>query len=127
MTYEPVDVFPDPQAGDHIFIKNGRHDNLWPEQIERVTATQIVVGRTRYLRSTGRKVGDNDPWFPTHACPVTPELTALYERQADLRRRRALAEQLSELPWRKLSEEQLRAHLARAQNELAQLTAAPDG
>lgn len=71
------------KPGDEVFVE----DSL--RRVDRLTATQIIIGGSRFSRSTGRRIGSSG-WRSTCLCEPTPE-----------RRREARAAQLRQ--WARYS------------------------
>ncbi len=71
-----MDEFKDIKVGDEVAIQY-RYTRVWRiEKVTATTATQIGVGVARYMRSTGRKVGDGNSYYSESARPYTDELRA---------------------------------------------------
>lgn len=78
------------KAGDEVAIfaaGYGRTHEL--AKVDRVTATQVVIGIGRYRRSDGRKIGTSGRWTSAWLRELTPQIRAeCYERKirADIAR-----------------------------------------
>jgi len=64
-----------------ISYSRGRH---MVERVDRVTATQIIVGHRKYRKSDGRPI-PYDGWSSVSLCKATPEIVA--DAQADVDRK----------------------------------------
>ena len=63
------------QAGDEVVITTW---DRYPQvaTVTRTTATQVIVGASKYRRSDGREIGGH-PWHPGTLCVPTPTLLDL--------------------------------------------------
>lgn len=89
------------KAGDEVVV-TGRfygHDRL--ARVDRVTATQIVVGNERFRRDSGRRVGDSGYAFAYIVEPVAQRREAI--------ERRMLTDAITRANFDKLPLETLRA------------------
>ena len=66
------------KAGDQVYVEltDWRGDALNVRTVDKVTAKQIVIGGTRYRRTTGQQIGGG--WNKETVVPVTPHSAARY-------------------------------------------------
>ncbi len=67
------------REGDKVFI-NSRHYGIAFYTIDRVTKTQIIIGKTKYNKS-GYQIGNSSAWNREYIQEVTPEIIAKYNIQ----------------------------------------------
>jgi hypothetical protein len=94
------DWLEDLKPGDRVIVDSGFFGPTL-RTVERVTATQILVGQSRYRRSSGSPVG-GDPWARNYLREATPECVAQV-------RQRSLAERLAKTKWSEYPLERLEA------------------
>ena len=82
------DWIKDLKAGDKVFVTRGSHIRL--VTVDRVTATQIVIGGERFRKSDGYRMGDsNTYWFTTlkeHSQEKEDEFRAQVKHEANIKR-----------------------------------------
>ena len=67
--------FNDIKEGDTVVVScHPIHGPGLLRTVERVTRTQILVGKDRYNRSTGRRIGDTSSWDSRSLLPATSDL-----------------------------------------------------
>jgi hypothetical protein len=68
-----------------------RYDRPYVATITRLTKTQVVVGDEKYRRSSGYRVGYDDPWYHSFIKPLTEDArqTIRLRHDRDLLRRTA--------------------------------------
>lgn len=70
------------KPGDEVIVDRGRYDHPSVEKVERLTATQIVVGGRHYQKTTGYQVGYGQSWNRPFLRRGTPEkVQAIKEQQ----------------------------------------------
>lgn len=67
------------KAGDTVYF--GDYDSGRLCRVDRVTATQVIIGELRFRRSDGRRVGA-DTWDRIRLLEATPERIAAIRRAA---------------------------------------------
>lgn len=86
------------KAGDTVMRQSTSIGSVaTPVKIDRVTATQIIIGSTRFRRSDGHRMGEGNSWYSHWISEATPE--AIEKANAELRRRK-LINDLREVDWR---------------------------
>jgi hypothetical protein len=99
----PSDDFSDLKAGDKIAVDCGTGlygPRKTIEVIEKVTAKQIVIGRSRFTRTDGYARGDHG-YHRTHLVRLTPALTREIEHDV-------ICRSLSTVKWPLLSLDRLK-------------------
>ena len=67
------------KAGDRVYI-NSRYSGIRFYKIDRVTKTQIIIGKTKYNKS-GYQIGSYSIWDREYLQEITPEIIAKYNIQ----------------------------------------------
>lgn len=92
-------------AGDVVIHHHSSYVPDTAARIERVTATQIIIGSSRFNRESGRVIGNTERWtFPNIRIPKEGEVQKLVEESE----RRLLASKISDMKWGNLSLAQLK-------------------
>jgi hypothetical protein len=85
------------KAGDSVIVKqSGSYRSESVKKVDRVTATQVAIGTTKYRRDNGREVGGSNRWGARWLYEATPEQV---QRIRDESRRDNLAYKLRDMQW----------------------------
>jgi hypothetical protein len=90
-------------VGSPVVIERGYGRSfLSVDKVTRVTPTQVVIGSTKFRKSDGKAVGQDDSYFTLRLVEPTPERLKTV-------RRNTLAEKLARAKWGNLPLEVLEA------------------
>jgi len=67
------------KAGDKVYI-NSRYHGISIYKIDRVTKTQIIIGKTKYNKN-GYQIGSYNTWDREYIQELTPEIIAKFNIQ----------------------------------------------
>lgn len=101
------------KAGDEVIVRRGLgHTRNYISTIDKVTPTQIVIGESRYNRTTGRRRGDTG-WNSANLVEPTREALAIAREAA---RRELYTAKLRTMNWAALPADALEAILTMIKN-----------
>lgn len=114
------------EPGSLVLIESGREGTLRRARVDRVTATQLAVGPSKYRRTNGQGIGDYGSWsIRPQLVEVTPANLARLADQETKARWRTRCHQLADLLLRSANKSPAEALLPDIEALIAQLDRQP--